>query len=186
MKKFALIILSYFLALSATEAQNIYGASSRFDDSTREWIIYFSEEGEESEEMGLLEPRWLLNNDDTEWVFRVGELDGYVTQANKPNRNRWTMRAGSELVEIRTIFPDDYNSWRITNNHFSIDIQARDPLMRESWEMRSQHYGSLDVFTVVEGDKRDWEMAYQVDSKVTPLMMMAVLFVTIYSAVFAF
>lgn len=185
MMRFVLITLFFLGAVHQGQAQNIYGASTRFDDSAREWIIYFSEEGEDSEEMGSLEPRWLLRNDVSEWVFRVGDIDGSVAQTRKPHPGHWTIRSGSELLEIRTIFPNDYNSWRITNNQYSIEIHTQDLLSREIWKMRSEQYGNLEIFTVVEGDKRDWEMTYQLDSKVTPLMMMAALFISIFSSLFA-
>ncbi len=174
MRKLVFFIL--FLANVPIQAQVLTGISTKWSDSFREWVIY------SEDEEGELRMRWMLDNDWSEWEYRIGEETGTIKVKWRDTPNEWELRGGSEIVIMRTRWTNDPREWRIENRQNFI-IKSRYGNIRDEWQIEDDRYGNFEMITSWEGDPRDWAITDELDESVSIHTKMALVFTVIFNSV---
>jgi len=128
----------------------LHGYHSYYDDTYRDWVVLFDEEGE-----GTIELKWPLKNDWTQWRVSIGDYNGFVKQRWSNAPGQWEAKINGYIIDIKTIFPRDYTSWRLKMDDTVIDLKMVHNNSVENWTMESKEE-YLDIFTARLGDPRDW------------------------------
>ena len=171
-------LLFYFFLLASLQAQAqvLTGISAKWSDSFREWVIY-TEDDE-----GELRMRWLMDDDWTEWEYRIGEESGTIKLKWPGDPNQWSLRSGSQVVSMRTRWNNDPREWRIEADKNFI-IKSRYGNIRDEWQIEDDRYGNFEMITSWEGDPRDWAITDELDESVSIHTKMALVFTVIFNSV---
>ena len=159
------------------QAQVLTGVGTRWNDSFAEWIIYTDDD----DIQGELRQRWAMNNDWTEWQYRIGEQTGTIRVKWKQNPNEWELRGSNEIVTIRTRWSNDPREWRITGSHNFI-IKNRYGNVFDEWQIEEDDYGYFGMITNWEGDPRDWTIYDELDESVSLPTRLAMVFTVIFNS----
>lgn len=172
-----LVSLLTLLHLSLTiSSQNLYSINSEWDDEVKEWKLVCNE----GELEGYVRMVWRLKNDITEWKYIVGEKNGFIKQKWENNPNTWELRSADGVINISTVYLNDFSSFRIKDGDHSITIEnvsrTRDPI---EWEIRDKDYGEFSWFNEFEFDIRDWIINDGLSEEISFEMKLAAVFMTI-------
>lgn len=150
--KIHLSFIIFLYSLSTLVGQRIYGVSTEWNDSFREWIIY----GEDEDQDGTLDMRWPLRNDWTEWDWDFADIRGEFYMRRPTDPEAWEGSGDGVIVEGRTIWPGDRGKWVIVSGELRIEIRTRYTNIADEWIVDDRKYGKLRMYTDWEGDPRDW------------------------------
>jgi hypothetical protein len=175
MKNLTAVFLLLFLPLLA-EAQYLTGIATRWNDSFVEWLFFTENEDEEGE----LKMRWQLQNDWTQWEYRLNDQYGTIKLKWRDNLNEWELRGGNKIVTARTLWTDDPREWRITNNNKSLTLKSKWSNQSDEWELRSSNYGNFIMYTNWERDPRDWVIIDELSEEISLEMKMMLIFIVVY------
>ncbi len=156
--------------------QNILtGISSTWDDSFTEWIIFTENEATE----GTFNMKWPLQRDWSEWTVELGSLDATIRTKWRNDFSRWELRSDEMIVDFSPIWRDDFTEWRFLFAGHQLKWQSAYKNDWNIWFMEDRTYGYLEMYTVFEGDPRDWEVFD--DSLALPdEVKLAMLFTTLF------
>lgn len=181
----------------AATAQVLSSISSRWSDSFVEWELYAqtadtipAEEAEAEEAMeapdeelyGELKLRWLnLRDDWSEWDFSLGDERGTIRMKWKDDPSQWELRTYSgAVVTMRAAWSGDPTEWRVTDNNFSLTLRSRWTSQLDEWLVQDNNRGTFYLYTLTEGDPRDWAIDDRFDGSVSQPMKMALIFLAIF------
>lgn len=151
-------------------------ADTRWNDSFREWVLY----GPEEREIGQLYLRSPFDDNWLDWVIELGEYTGQARQKWPGKPDAWEIRYANEVITARTVFPGDPTQWRIISPQTQLTFTARHPNLREEWLLRDDRYGRFSVYTLYEGDPRQWNVEDQTGERISPAMKITLLFIALY------
>jgi hypothetical protein len=157
-------------------AQYLTSISTRYSDSFIEWTFYTEDEEEE----GDLAIRWLLQNDWTEWEYRIGETFGTIKTKWRDSPEEWELRGNNKIVTARTIWSGDYREWRITDNHLTLTLKTKWGNLWDEWLLRDDSHGNFNMYTEWERDPRDWVIVDELDDEVSFEMKMMMMFIVVF------
>lgn len=179
------------------EAQVLSGISTRWSDSFVEWEVYAmasdsteaadDEDSEAADEelYGELKLRWLNVRDDwSEWDYTLGEEErGTIKMKWKDDPTHWELRTYSgAVVTMRTAWTNDMTEWRVTDNTISLTFRSRWTNQFDEWLVQDNTRGTFYLYTLRQGDPRDWAIEDGLDSSVSQPMKMALIFLTIFQS----
>ncbi len=167
-------VLLSFVALQAQEAY--FGISSREDDSFADWIVFTDVEDEEGE----ITRRWRFGDDWSEWDYNIGEYSGTIKMKWKDDPSQWEVRGDGDIVNIRTKWRGDYSEWRLSDGTHTLTLISKYRNVNEEWFVREKTYGKFQMYTLYEGDRRDWEVIDELDENVSFAMRTALVFIVMY------
>jgi len=175
-----LCIFGYFVGIqSFLLGQSIYGVSSYWNDSFKEWIILAPEE----EDDGKLQMMWELRNDWTEWEFEYMGMRGRIEQPNDRQPEYWELKSGYQTVTMRTQWPGDFSEWRIASDSITLVIKTRYNQIADEWVIDDSKYGDFYMYTEWEGDARDWLIKDFLAEEVSLLMKIAIVHIVLLQSV---
>lgn len=175
MTKSFLFILLFCTAVQAS-GQVLTGASARWSDSFREWIIYTEDYNDE----GDLHLRWENGDALSEWDYYFADVSGAIKIKWPKDPSEWEIRSSEgEIVSAKALWNNSFREWRISNNDIQITLTCRYNSTWDEWEVHG-NYGNLSIYTAYEGDPRDWVVIDELDEDVPSAMRMAILFVVLY------
>lgn len=151
-----------------------------YDDSYREWEIFLEQDSIEIE--GSLTVSWGLNNDYSEWQYRVEDLYGEISQKFANNPGHWELRSDGNIVTIQQVWPGDPTEWKISNGKRRFTIQSLHRNRVDEWAVIEREYGELVVYTERLGDGRDWVISDYMIDEVTFEERMAAIFIAIFTS----
>lgn len=158
-------------------AQILTGMSTAWSDSFVEWTIYTDQESEEGE----LKMRWQMQNDWSEWDYRVGEHTGSIKMKWKDDPTNWEIRGDNEIVFAHTKWRNDFSEWRIAGENDQVfQLKTRFQNDGNEWIVEHETLGKLVIFTEWKGDPRDWIIVDEMSEEVRLPIKMATLFLAIY------
>lgn len=157
-------------------AQQLLGIASKWSDEFTEWEIFTDEE----DVVGELQLRWPLQGDWTEWDYRIGEEIGTIKLKWKNDPSLWEIRGYDEIVTAKMIWSNDFREWRISNNDITLTLKTRYGNVFDEWEVREERHGAFGIYTVWEGDPREWEIADELDEELSLEMRMALIFIPVF------
>jgi len=180
-------------------AQTLSSISSRWSDSFVEWELYaratdtlpadeddFEDDAEEPDEelYGELKLRWLhLRDDWSEWDFSLAEERGTIRMKWKDDPSQWELRTYTgAVVTMRAAWKGDATEWRVTDNNFSLTLRSRWTSQLDEWLVQDNNRGSFYLYTMAEGDPRDWAIDDRLDASVSQPMKMALIFLAVFHA----
>jgi len=177
----------------SVSAQTLSSISARWSDSFVEWELYVSApsaepseeangEAPDEELYGELKLRWLnLREDWTDWEFNLGDERGTIRMKWKDDPSQWELRTYSgAVVTMRASWNNDPTEWRVTDNNFSLTLRSRWTNQFDEWLVQDNNRGSFYLYTMTEGDPRDWAIDDRLDASVSQPMKMALIFLTIF------
>ena len=170
------LLLSLHFAAPAVYCQVLTGLSTRWDDSFREWVVQ-SADGEGQSELRM---RWQMQNDWTQWDYRLGERTGQIRQKWPDNPNEWEVRGDNQILLARTVFHNDFRQWRLSDGARTLTIQSRYGNSAEEWETRDADAGSFVMYTAWEGDPRDWVIVDELEADIDLPWKMALAFLVMF------
>ncbi len=178
---FLLLALAMYLPMGA------------WSDSFVEWALYVSaadstqneeddSEAPDEEEYGEMKLRWLnLRDDWSEWDFSIGDERGTIKMKWKDDPTQWELRTYSgAVVTMRAAWSNDLSEWRVTDNSISLTLRSRWTNQFDEWIVQDPTRGTFYMYTLVEGDPRDWAIEDNLDDSIPPTMKLALIFLTIY------
>lgn len=177
--RFYLLILVCILPLCVTRGQDIIGVGTRWNDSFREWDVHTTQESR----TGSLQLRWKLDDDWSQWTFRLGDTTAQIRLKWKDDPNLWEIRCLGETVTARTIWSNDFRQWRITDGTHSIHWQSRYGNVRDEWIIRGDDSGTFTVYTYWEGDPREWVVMDELKEDTPYAMRLAMIFIAIFNSI---
>lgn len=179
MRKFSYLIICLFAPVFL-QGQYFLEFHTESDNSFREWEIILENDSTEIE--GSLELIWGLNNDFTQWQYRIADQDGEISQKFANNSGLWELRSGGKVVTIRQTWPGDISEWKISHEDRSFDFQVVNQNYLDEWHIPDEKLGELVIYTENMGDPRDWIIIdYTIDS-ITFEERMAAIFIAIFSS----
>ena len=194
MKKLWLPLLAFAgLGPLRAHTQTLSSISARWSDSFVEWALYIpapdtvqteddDSEAAAEEEYGELKLRWLNMRDDwSEWDFNLGEERGTIKMKWKDDPTQWELRTYSgAVVTMRASWSNDLSEWRVTDNAISISLRSRWTSQYDEWLVQDPTRGTFYLYTLVEGDPRDWKIEDNFDETLSQPMKMAMIFLTVF------
>lgn len=174
-------LLFFLLSFSILSSAQIVGIETAWSDSFKEWNIYaLNEEGEDIE--GQLRMRWQMNDDWSEWDYRIGEDFGAIKVKWKNNFNQWELRGGGEIINIQTVYRDDATKWRLASSGriLTLELNRRD--VPFDWRVDNSKYGFFEVYSDWENDPRSWSIVDELDENISIHMKMAIIFFATFSS----
>ncbi|MEM9547110.1 MAG: hypothetical protein AAGA77_14110 [Bacteroidota bacterium] len=174
------IIFSIVLMLATPyllEAQYFLGFHSEYDDTFREWNIVLEKDSTEIE--GELELTWGINNDFTQWQYRVGDRYGEIYLKFKNNPGLWELAADDKVVTINQVWPGDVTEWKISHAGRSFVFRTTYPNILDEWAIKGNKHGELVIYTEYTGDARDWIVSDYTVEEITFEERMAALFIAL-------
>jgi len=172
----AFIIISWNI-----QAQYLVGFHSEWDDSFREWEIEAIIDSVKV--VGSMDITWSLDNDFSEWNFRIENINGIIKQRWNQRNDLWELRMGDQLVMIRQTWPEDPTQWTITSGKEKMSMRTVNNLFLDEWENQNKENGDLYIYTEVQGDPRDWIIEDYPLNNTSFAMRMASVFIAIYSSI---
>jgi hypothetical protein len=162
--------------LSVAQAFDVI--STRWNNSFAEWNFYMTKDEQE----GSLSLRWLMQNDWTEWDYRIGEIFGTIKRRWKDNPNEWELRGQNRIISARTLWNGDFREWRITDNNTTLTFKSKWSNRSDEWELRDRQYGNFYLYTRYELDARDWIIVDEMNKNFIFEMKMMLVFLAIFHA----
>ncbi len=171
------LLLAGILSFQPIGAQQLTGIATQWGDSFMEWIVYTDVE----DEVGELKLRWSAQDDWREWTYRIGEYTGQI-RAKWPERyDEWEVRGENVIITARALWRDDPRQWRIhTPEGHQYRWNSRFGNILDEWVIGSEEFGFMEMFTVYEGDPRDWTIVDELDASLPEKMMLV--FLTIFNS----
>lgn len=160
-------------------SQYIVGLHSRWEDSFHEWVIL----GEYEDDDGLLETRWKLKNDWTEWNFTFSGISGDIIMRHKSNPGFWETRSNGLLVTARAIWPQDPTQWQITFGNYKLILKTRFGLIGDEWLVDDEKAGTFYMYTEWEGDPRSWIIEDNLEENIPVLVKIAMIHTVIMQSI---
>ncbi len=157
-------------------AQEIVGISANYDNSFEEWIIFTADEEVE----GILEQRWAMNNDWSQWDYEIDDNRGSITLRWKNDPSQWEVRGYESTVSCQTKWKGDFTEWRITDNNKTLTLRPRWSNDFNEWGIREQSYGNFQIYTNWKNDPRDWTIVDELDEDVSIDLKMALIFIAVF------
>lgn len=202
MKNTVLRILSlslFLLMVQSGTSQELRGLLSTYDDSFREWLIYYLEEPEiltdstamevaldEEEELeeleGELRMRWINQDDWTTWDFRMGETTGHIQQVFPKDPSQWEVRVNNTTTTARTLWRQNPLEWRITNNSTTMTLRSRYSNNVNEWIMHDEKYGRLYIYTYYRDDPREWVIVDELSPDIPLGMKLTAVFLAAFNS----
>lgn len=174
--RWLLPILWLVLHVVTLPAQNLTGMSTNWSDSFVEWTVYTAEEEVE----GNLKMRWQMQNDWSQWDYRVGEQSGEIKMKWKDDPTNWEVRGDNQIIFAHTKWKDDFSEWRIAGERHVLNLKTRYRNDGNDWLVQDDNLGTFEIFTEYEGDPRDWIIVDELKPDVELPLKMAILFLAIY------
>ncbi|MBK6933095.1 MAG: hypothetical protein IPH12_20370 [Saprospirales bacterium] len=174
-------------------AQTLSGVRTRWSDSFVEWELFVfasdssavqedAAEAPNEELYGDLQLRWLnLREDWTEWDFTLGNERGTIRMKWKDDPTQWELRTyGGAVVTMRAAWSNDLSEWRVTDNNLSLSLRSRWNNQIDEWLVQDNAHGTFYLYTLAEGDPRDWAVEDDLDDTVSEYMKLALIFLTVF------
>lgn len=187
------IFICLFCWTVSGSTQTLSSISARWSDSFVEWELYVAapsaepaeeDDGEAPDEelYGELKLRWLnLRENWTDWEFNLGDERGTIRMKWKDDPSQWELRTYSgAVVTMRASWNNDPTEWRVTDNNFSLTLRSRWSNQFDEWLVQDNNRGTFYLYTMTEGDPRDWAIDDRLDASVSQPMKMALIFLTIF------
>lgn len=176
-------ILSFFLILSpfVLRAQFFLELHAESDHSFRAWEIVL--ENDSIVIYGNLELTWGLNNDFTEWQYRVDDKFGEIIQKFHNNPGLWELRSEGKVVSIRQVWPGDNGEWKISCGENAFTFRTIYSNQLDDWSIKETEYGKLILYTESQGDPRDWIVEDYMLESISFEERMAAVFIGIFSSI---
>lgn len=148
----------FLYAVVSGYSQKIVGYSTVYDDRLDKWLLITDDPKKE----GTIEATWALMDDWSEWQYTLGDQSGWIRLRDKKNPNIWELVGEGQILEIRTVFPFEFDHWQIRYRNTTYDIKTRYKRDPEQWLLRSKKE-EFYFYTYVEGDIRDWIIENKTD-----------------------
>jgi hypothetical protein len=176
MRLFSFLLLLFYV--SDVNAQIITQISTVWDDKIDEWTIYTDNEDVE----GLLELRWPLKNDLSEWQYEVGEDSGIIKQTWKGNPNSWEIiPATGPRIIAKTVWKNDFTEWKIEYGNSIFRLKSKYRNIPFEWNIKKSREEEFLIYMYEEGDPRDWIIEDYIEDGNNNLAM-AISFIAIYTS----
>jgi hypothetical protein len=185
------VVYCSFLPL---QAQQLSSISTRWNDSFVAWEIFTQiprdtsevadeEETPEEERNGEIKQRWLNVRDDwSEWDYQFRDEQGTIKVKWKDNPREWELRSyDGHIITMRTAWSNDFSEWRITDNGVSLILKSRWTSQFDEWLVDDPKRGRFYMYTLRQGDPRDWAIEDNLDASVSESMKLALVFITIFN-----
>ena len=128
--------------------------------------------------------KWRLRNDYTDWTYRIGEKSGTIKQKWENNPNLWELRSSNTIVNISTIWTNDFTSFKLSDGIHTIRIERKyagqDPI---EWEISNGRFGNFTWYNEFEYDLRDWIIIDELNEEVNFELKIASIFITILQSI---
>ncbi len=171
-------------------AQVISGVSTRYSNDLTEWEFFAWEQlspediaaGIEPEEVliGRLAPLWPMRMDLRDWQYELDGERGSIRQKWSTDKTHWELNDAESRITMQPTWPGQVRSWRITDNNISINLECRYGNVADEWLVNDPKYGSFFMYTLREGDPRDWNIKNKLNEEVPKGMQVALLFLVLY------
>ncbi len=162
-------------------AQYFLELHSESDNSFREWEILLENDSIEIE--GDLELTWSIDNDFTQWQYRIEDLFGEISQKFSNNPGFWELRSEGRVVTIRQVWPGDITEWKISHKDQSFIFKVVYPNRLDEWSITDEKFGELVLYTERIGDPRDWIISDYTIESITFEERLAAIFIGLYSSI---
>jgi len=165
--------LFFFLLLSGPviHAQVITLVRSVWDDRFTEWEILNEDTGEE----GSINLRWTFPLDWSVWDIRWGDTTAEFSLSWKDDPEQWDLIMGGTRVTARTRWPGDLREWRIQFDGETLYWKPLDRFQPDIWEPENLKRVPFRMYTLYEGDPRDWIIEDDLRKDAFPLRLMLIM-----------
>ena len=159
----------------------IGGVVSVFGDRPTQWDV-LDYEGERIGDLSLRYPPVAGRGGDlTEWDFRVGEVAGSVRPKIRGREDQWEVRVGDDVATVRPVFPRQFDQWAVASGDARVVYAVRDFALLEYWSTRGPGGpGTVEMYTRLEGDPREWVFHHEITAPVSPATQLALLWLPVY------
>lgn len=163
----------------SAQAQYLTGLATKWSDSFSEWTIFTDDESVE----GDLEMKWKMQNDVSEWQYRIGEEIGRIKLKWRDNPNEWEIRGNNQIITARTLWNNQFREWRIKGNGTQFTLRCKYGNTTDEWELRNSSNGIFEIYTNWEGDPREWNIVDELDESIGLPMKMAIVFIATFHSI---
>lgn len=157
-------------------SQTIVGYASFYDDAFNRWEILT----DDPELTGSIELTYGFNQDFSDWQFSLGNASGWIRLRNKRDPNVWEVVGNGDLIQVRTVYPNEFNHWQISDGRITVDVKNV-RFQPDVWEVTKTRTPLLSLYTYYEGDLRDWVIESSTDLSVA--MQIACTFIPIIQVI---
>ena len=167
-----------FCALTGHSQLTFLGASASYSDSYRSWEIY-SVDSTDIGSTELLDLKWPLRNDWTEWKWETEEEVIYLQQTYRNNDSQWSHRVYLNPITMKAKWRNDPRIWTISYGNEKFIWKTANNLT-DQWVYNDKEYGYFEVITTYENDPRDWEILDE--SSLPDEVKRSMIFISLYVA----
>jgi len=171
-------IVTFLLCTAGHSQSTFLGASASYNDSFRSWEIYTVD----STDIGyteLLDLKWPLRNDWTEWKWETEEEVTYLQQTYRNNDSQWSHRVYLNPITMKAKWRNDPRIWTISYGDEKF-IWKTAYNLTDQWVYDDKDYGYFEIITTYENDARDWEILDQ--SSLPNEVKRSMIFISLYVA----
>ena len=166
--------------------------SSIYSDDLTEWNLYQIEDADkgvaqdedyEPEEVlvGRLSVLWPMKEDRLrDWQYEIDGNRGTIRQKWSTDKTHWELSDSDSRITMQPTYPGDVRNWRITDNDITLTLRCRYGNVADEWLVDDSRYGTFYMYTLREGDPRDWIIKNKLKEEVPAGMQMAIAFVVMF------
>ena len=159
----------------------IAGLATVFADDLSQWDVYDYQDNRAGELRLRYPGIGGRGGDLTQWTFRFDDIDGTIRPKVTGRNDVWEVRVGSDVVVVRTLFPNAYDQWSIGAGEDRLVYVVRDYRLLEYWSTRGPGGpGPYAVYTTYQGDWRDWSITDETEFPVSAAAQLAMIWLPIY------
>ena len=178
MKIFNTALVASLCLSTSLQAQILTGVATRWNDSFAEWAVFTTDEENEGE----LRLRWAMQDDWTEWQYRLGESTGTIKLKWREDLNEWEARGDNQIASARTVWRGNFREWRISDGKHTLTLHSRYGNIWDEWTIRNSSSGHFEMYTSFEGDPRDWAVIDELDESVPLPMKILMIHVVLFQS----
>jgi hypothetical protein len=195
MKRY-LIVFFLFACLSVSaQIPRLSSISSTYTDDLTEWELYMPDpdfeqadslerdETEEPEEVfaGRMTIMWPMKEDRLrDWQYEIDGNRGTIRQKWSNDKTHWELSDFETRITMQPTYPGDVQNWRITDNTHTVTLRCRYGNIADEWIVDDSRYGIFHMYTLREGDPRDWVIKNELSDEISAGMSMSLIFIVMF------
>ena len=160
------------------------GVSAVYDDVINEWEIYYVDTLG-YEEVGELRIKWPFRNDIREWQFDFNDDLYQLRLRFNQNPQHWELSNFDKSITLKQKWRSDPNIWDLQSEEMSLKWQTDFNNVPDVWYWELDNGEFFEIWTILVGDYRDWEVNDQAPS-IPDIFKLGAIFISIFQSNMSF
>jgi hypothetical protein len=124
-----------------------------------------------------------MRSDLRDWQYEINGSRGSIRQKWSTDKTHWELSDADSRITMQPTWPGQVRSWRITDNNITLTLECRYGNVADEWLVDDPKYGTFYMYTMREGDPRDWIIKNKMQSDLPQGIQMACVFIVLFFSI---